>query len=131
MKIPMKIRVYDSGYRGDCPLESAELKTFFNQIRGKYPDTWGKLAFHTRNEGKKSHAQVQVEKMEGATAGVCDIIVAPGFYCELKRRDRTKSRLPTVEKQFLELVAERGGFACVAYGWEQAWVAFNDWREQQ
>lgn len=127
MKVQMKLRVYDSGYRGDCPLESAELKTFFNQIRGKYPDTWGKLAFHQRNEGKKTHAQVQVEKMEGATAGVCDIIVAPGFYCELKRKDRTKSRLPPVEKQFLELVAERGGFACIAYGWEQAWVAFNEW----
>ena len=122
------IKIYDSGYRGECPIESAELKTFFNQLRLKYPDTYGKLAFHPRNEGKKTAAQVQVEKMEGATPGVSDIIIPLGFVCELKRKDRTKSRLPKVEVEYLEAAGLMGAFACVAYGWENAWRAFIDWK---
>lgn len=127
----MPIKIYDSGYRGECPIESAELKTFFNQIRAQYPDTYGKLAFHPRNEGRKTAAQVQVEKMEGSTPGVSDIIIPIGFVCELKRQDRTKSKLPTVEKKYLETAARGGAFACIAYGWEQAWRAFIDWKLQR
>lgn len=127
------IRIYDSNYRGDCALESAELKTFFNQIRTQYPDTWGKLAFHPRNEGRKTHAQVQVEKMEGQVSGVPDIIIPgnPTFLCELKREDRTQKsvKFPKVEREYLEKAAEQGAFVCLAYGWEQAWLAFNEWLE--
>lgn len=122
------IRIYDSGYRGKCPLESAELTTFFNQIRKQYPKTYGLLAFHPRNEGKKTQAQVQVEKMEGSTPGVSDIIIPPGFVCELKRQDKTQSRLPQVEKDYLEEADLMGAFTCIAYGWEQAWRAFIDWK---
>lgn len=122
-------KVYDSGFKGDCPLESAELKTFFNQIRAKYPETWGRLAFHPRNEGKKTHAQVTMEAMEGATAGAVDIIIPGGvsFVCELKRADRRKSRLSKAEEKYLLAAEDAGAFACVAYGWEQAWAAFNDY----
>ncbi len=125
----MGIKTYDSGFRGDCPLESAEQVTFFNKIRREYPDTYGKLAFHVRNEGKKHRNEVAKQKAEGLTAGVSDIIIAgnPSFICELKRRDKTKSRLPKDEKEYLELSARLGAFVCVCYGWEEAWKAFEDW----
>jgi hypothetical protein len=123
------IKVYDSGYRGECPIEAGELKTFFNQIR---KTEYGLIAFHPRNEGKKTHAQVQTEKMEGLTSGVSDIIIpaSPPFICELKRKDRTKSKFPQVEKDFLIACGEKGAWVCLAYGWEQAWLAFNDWKKQ-
>lgn len=123
-------RVYDSGYRGDCPLESAEQQTFFNKIRREYPDSYGLLAFHVRNEGKRTKEQAQREKAEGMTKGVVDIHIpgCPSFVCELKRKDKTKSRLPKDEEQFLLLCAKLGAFAALCYGWEQAWVAFKDWK---
>lgn len=126
------IRSYESGTKGDCPLESAELKTFFNKIRREYPDTWGRLAFHPRNEGKKTHAQVTLESMEGATAGAVDIIIPGGvsFVCELKRQNKSKSRVSKAEWDYLEAALDAGAFACVAYGWEQAWRAFNDYLEE-
>ena len=129
--IRLMIRSYESGVRGECPLESAELKTFFNKIRREYPDTWGRLAFHPRNEGKKSHAQVTLESMEGATTGAVDIII-PGrisFVCELKRQVKSKSRVSMAEWAYLKAAMDAGAFACVAYGWEQAWRAFNDYLE--
>ena len=125
----MVFKVYDSGYRGNCPLESAEQITFFNKIRSEYPDTYGKLAFHVRNEGKRTQNQIQREKAEGLTTGVVDIIIPGGasFVCELKRKDKTKSRLSKEEKEYLEISSNLGAYSCVAYGWEQAWKAFEDW----
>jgi hypothetical protein len=122
--------VYDSGYRGNCPLESAEQVTFFNWIRSEYPDTFGALAFHVRNEGKRTAAQAQKEKAEGMTKGVVDIII-PGkmtFVCELKRQDKTKSRLPNDEREYLIKAWDNGAFACLCYGYEEAIKAFEDWR---
>jgi len=123
------IRTYDTDHKGDCPLESAELKTFFNQIRAKYPDSYGVLAFHPRNEGKKSAAQVTLEQMEGASTGACDIIVPGGrsFVCELKRKSRSKSRITDAEWKYLKAAESAGAFCCIAYGWEQAWKAFHDY----
>lgn len=123
-------KIYDSDYRGDCPLESAEQQTFFNKIRREFPDTYGKLAFHVRNEGKRTKQQAQKEIAEGMTKGVVDIHIpgSPSFVCELKRKDKTKSRLPKDEETFLIEAAKLGAFSCLCYGWEQAWLAFEEWR---
>jgi len=123
------IRTYGGEYRGDCPLESAELKTFFNQVRTKYPDSYGLLAFHPRNEGKKTAAQVTLEKMEGATTGAVDIIIPGGqsFICELKRKNKTKSKVTDAEWAYLKAAEKQGAFCCIAYGWEEAWRAFHDY----
>lgn len=125
----MSYKVYDSGFRGDCPLESAEQQTFFNKIRREYPDNYGKMAFHVRNEGKRTKQQAQKEKAEGMTKGVVDIHIPgnPAFVCELKRKDKTKSNLPADEKLYLQLCHKAGCFACLCYGWEEAWEAFEDW----
>lgn len=121
-------RVYDSHYRGECPTEALEQMTFFNRLRKQHPK-FAALGFHVRNEGKKTHAQVQMEKAEGMTPGVSDIIIIHHmpFVCELKRKDKTKTKLPSVEQNFLMLAAKNGAFACIAYGCDEAWRAFNDW----
>lgn len=131
MKLPKNIPVYgDTTYRGECPKESAEQITFINTIRSKYPKTWGKIATHIRNEGKKTAQQVRREKMEGMVKGASDIVIG-SFYCELKRKDHTKSKLGDDQIDFLETQIELGFFGCVALGWEGAMLAFEDYLNER
>jgi hypothetical protein len=132
MKFPPGIPVYgDKTYRGASPSEKAEQVTFFTRIRTQYPDTYGSLAFHPRNEGKKSFAQVNTQKAEGMTPGASDIII-PGrvtFACELKQRDHTNSKISQDEIKYLYAAQAAGAFVCIALGVDGAWEAFNNWRK--
>lgn len=130
MKFPPQIKVYgDCTYRGGCPIESAEQVSFFNQIRKLYPDTYGAVAVHVRNEGKKNHAQVAKEKAEGMTAGASDVLIpgCPAFVCEIKRRDHTKSNWQNGQQDYLIAAHNLGAFTCVALGYEAALEALRDW----
>lgn len=132
MKIPEEIKVYgDADYRDKkCPREAAEQVTFFNQLRKQYPNTYGLVAVHNRNEGKKTINQVAKEKMEGMATGAPDVMIpgAPAFLCELKRRDRTLSELQPGQLPYLLAAQRMGAFCCIALGWEAAWEAFEEWR---
>ena len=133
MKLPHDIQIFgDTEYRGDCPTEAAEQVTFFARIRRKYPDTWGRLALHPRNEGKRSHFQIAHQKAEGMTSGACDIVIPgnPTFLCELKRRDHTQSVWQKDQEQYLRTAQQLGGFACVALGVDAAEEAFNAYIEK-
>lgn len=137
MKIPDWLPCYgDPTYRGDCPLESAEQATFFAQLRKRYPDTYGRLAVHPKNEGKRRGAQFQQlarDKALGLSPGASDVILpgAPAFVCEIKRKDHTKSSWQKDQIPYLEAAHKTGSFACVALGWEAAMTAFNDWLKKQ
>jgi hypothetical protein len=133
LKLPHDIPVYgDTDYRGDCPTEAAEQVTFFARIRRKYPDTWGRLALHPRNEGKRTHFQIAHQKAEGMTSGACDIVIPgnPTFLCELKRRDHTQSVWQKDQEQYLRTAQQLGSFACVALGVDAAEEAFNAYIEK-
>ena len=134
MKIPDWLPCYgDTKYRGDCPKESAEQITFFNRLRTEYPDTYGKIAVHPRNEQQLRGGQFRAlarQKAEGQTTGASDIII-PGslaFVCELKRRDHTKSKWQDGQQEYLAAAQQCGAFVCVALGADGAWQAFNEWR---
>ena len=128
MKFPEWLRVYgDTKYRGPCPQESAEQVTFFGRVRTVYPLTYGRIALHPRNEGKRSYGQVWRQKAEGMADGAVDIVIPTGFACELKRLDHTVCRWQDNQLEYLEAVHNMGGFACVALGWEAAWEALHDW----
>ena len=122
----------DLGFRGKCPTEAQEQITFFARLRRTYPDTWGALAIHPRNEGLRAGGQLGAiarHKAEGMTHGAADIII-PGrmaFVCELKRRDYTKSDWQDGQREYLEAAADAGAFACVALGCDAAWQAFGAW----
>lgn len=131
MKIPPWLKCYgDRTYRGDCPPESAEQITFFNRLRAQYPSTYGKIALHPRNEGKRNHRQTARHKAEGMAPGASDIVIpgCPAFVCELKRQDHTKSRWEDDQLDYLAVSRNAGAFVCVALGWEAAWEAFEAWR---
>lgn len=130
MKIPNWLPIYgDVSYRGKCPTESAEQITFFNKLRREYPDSYGLIAIHPRNEGKRTHQQTTKQKAEGMTKGASDIIIpaAVAFICEMKRKDHTKSQWQDGQKEYLEAAKEQGAFVCVALGWEAAWEALQEW----
>ena len=131
MQFPEWLKVYgDTSYRGDCPPESAEQITFFAELRRRYPDTYGKLALHPKNEERRKGKQfnrLAMDKALGMTPGASDIIIPLGFACEMKRQDNTKSKWQPGQLEYLKAVHDAGGFACVALGWKGAWEAFEAW----
>jgi hypothetical protein len=126
-------RVYgDTAFRGKCPTEAMEQITFFNRVRREYPDTWGRLAVHVRNEGLKTGGQIGAvsrHRAEGMTPGASDIII-PGrvtFVCEMKRQDHTQSAWQDGQVEYLTAAHNAGAFVCVALGCNAAWEAFQEW----
>ena len=125
----------DQSFRGDCPVESVEQISFFNKIRKAYPDTWGRIALHPRNEQLLIGGQFKgiiKHKAEGMTPGASDIVVpgSPPFICELKRRDHTQSKWQDDQIAYLETAQALGAFTCVALGATAAWQAFEDYLER-
>ena len=122
----------DTGFRGKCPTEALEQITFFRRVRDAYPDSYGLTALHPRNEGQKTGGQfgaLSRHKAEGMTVGASDIII-PGrvtFVCELKRRDRTMCAWQDGQIEYLTAAHNAGAFACVAFGCDAAWGAFQEW----
>ena len=133
MNLNVPFPIYgDTSFRGDCPKESVEQVTFFNKLRREYPDTWGALALHPRNEQQLrggQHRALIRHKAEGMTPGASDVIIPARmtFVCEIKRQDHTKSKWQPGQVAYLTAAHEARAFACVALGWEGAWAAFEDW----
>ena len=128
------VKVYgDTSWRGKCPTETVEQVTFFGRLRRQYPETWGRLAIHPRNEGKRTAQQTQRAKAEGMTAGTSDIVIpgSPAFACELKRRDHTQSKWEPGQLDYLETAERAGCFVCVALGADAATEAFEEWAKSQ
>lgn len=132
MIFPEGIKVFgDKSYRNKkSPSEANEQATFFNQLRLKYPNCYGAVAIHIKNEGKKTAQQVAKDKAQGMVSGAPDIIIPgnPAFLCELKRRDHTDSKLQPGQVPYLIAAHKLGAFVCIALGWEAAMEAFEQWR---
>lgn len=133
MKFPPDIPVYgDQSFRGKCPTESIEQVSVFNRLRREYPDDWGLLAFHPRNEQlleKGQFSSVLKHKAEGMTPGVVDLIIPARLplVMEIKRRDHTLSKWQPGQLPYLQAAQAAGAFACVALGAVGAWSAFEAW----
>ena len=122
----------DITFRGKCATEDQEQITFFSRVRRIYPNTWGRIALHPRNEGLRigrQLASVARHKAEGMTPGAADIIIPAriSFVCELKRRDPTLGKWQDGQREYLAASAKYGAFACVALGCDAAWQAFEAW----
>jgi len=122
----------DTEFRGKCPKEDQEQIAFFGELRRLYPDTWGALAIHPRNEQLLKGGQfsrVAKHRAEGMTKGASDIVIPArvSFVCELKRQDHTLSTWQAGQVEYLTAAHDAGAFACVALGWRGAWEAFEAW----
>lgn len=131
MKFPHWLTVYgDQTYRGNCPTETAEQSTFFNQLPPALKSTF----LHIKNEGKRNYRQMAKQRAEGGfIKGAADIIGpgSPTFVCELKRKDHTKSSWQTGQLDYLKACQEQGAFVCVALGWEAAMEAVREWESMK
>jgi len=133
MILPNSIRLFgDPAYRGPCETENAAQVTLFAAIRRQWPNTWGKLAFHPRNEGKRTIGQAMWQKAEGLTEGTVDLIIPTiqPLVLELKRKDHTKSKWQPGQVEYLEAAQDAGAWACVALGFDAAWKAVKTWHDE-
>lgn len=131
MKFPPSIPLFGNPkWRGKCPPEDVELVSFFNRLRKEYPDSYGLIAFHPRNEGLRYHVTAMKHSAEGMAKGAADIIIpgAPSFVCEMKRMDHTKSVWQDGQIDYLVAAQRIGAFVCIALGAHAAWEAFEAWR---
>lgn len=122
----------DMKFRGDCPIEDQEQISFLNKMRKEYPETWGKLVVHIKNEGLVKNGQfraISKHKAMGLVAGAPDIVIpgAISFLCEMKRANRTKSSISKEQVEYLVTAQSLGAFVCVALGAQAAWDAFQDY----
>lgn len=126
----MVIRVYDSGYRGECRREEYEQIDCASWLEFNHPDRWP-LIFHSPNETKATAHYMQKRQKMGVKPGVPDIIDAGGVVglFELKRLDRTQSKVSKEQKEFLQAGADAGHFVAVCYGFEQFKRAYADYLE--
>lgn len=124
------IRIYDSNYRGECRSERCEQIDCISWLAFNYPDRFP-LIFHCPGETKASPQHMQMRAKEGVRAGVPDIIDLGrivGLF-ELKRLDRTKSKISMQQREFLEHGVDAGHFAAICYGFEQFKLAYADYLE--
>lgn len=131
MILPPNIPIFgDPKWRGKCPKESVDQISVVNRIRREYPDTWGRLLIHVRNEDEVASAQaMRKRKLEGLVPGASDLNLPARtpWICEIKRRDHTLSRLSDEQLAYLVAAQNAGAFACIALGAVGAWEAFTHW----
>lgn len=99
--------------------------TFFQWLRLQHPE-YGAVAVHIKNEGARTQGQAYWQRAEGMVKGAADIIIpcSPPFVCEMKAGNGK----PTKEQiDYLESAEKLGAFVCVAYGFDGAKEAFEDY----
>lgn len=126
------VQTFGGSGKGKCPKEAVEQISWFNKIRQEYPDTWGLLAVHVRNEGLLQNGQlsaIKKHKLEGMVTGCVDIFI-PGSPCmvlEMKRTSPALSTLSPEQAAYLVAAEKAGAFACVCFGALAAMEAFTEW----
>lgn len=120
----------DQSFRGNCPKEDYVLSSFIAHVRRVYPDTYGLVAFHPKNEGKRTGAQSKADSIKGLTKGVCDVVIIgnPVLCLEIKRQDHTQSKWSGPEQvAFLKQSLAGGAYVAVSLGYDASIQAFEHW----
>ena len=121
----MTVKIYDSGFRGNCDVEDQDQVNLTSWFDYQYPH-YSRLYFHVVNENMLPVQGRVKAKKKGLRKGVSDsfIMVKRGKYSalviELKRKDKTKSRLLPDQDEFLLEMDEQGFYCAVCYGFEEA-----------
>lgn len=104
-------------------------------LRHNYPNL---LFWHTVNEGKKHIHSALRDEQAGLKKGVADFVILIGWpgckypfsAIELKRTNKSApgaaSPVSDEQREFLRDVRIRGGFAAVAYGYDQFRLAIAE-----
>ncbi len=119
---------------GDTRKEDSHQVDCVAWLRHHYPHI---LFFHPVNEGAKTITAALRDEQAGLLKGVSDFVILIGINSrypfaaiELKRTNKSgkgkASPVSAEQKAFLRDVRQRGGFAAVAYGFNQFKLAIND-----
>jgi hypothetical protein len=128
----MTYKTYGTPTKDKCPSEAVEMSSFFNRLRAEYSEL-GRIALHIRNEGLRTHQQVQKMRLDGGfVPGASDVVIpgAPAFVMEMKSRAKT-AKVSKEQVAYLEACESAGAFCCVALGAVAAWEALSEWLNQQ
>ena len=122
------IRIYDSNYRGDCRTERCEQIDSISWLAFNYPERFP-LIFHCPGETQAKAQHMQMRAKEGVKAGPPDIIDLGGVVglFEMKRLDRTKSKVSKEQNGFLQAGADAGHFVAICYGFAEFKLAYADY----
>ena len=110
------------------PAEDYVLSSLISRIRNDYPSSYGLVAFHVKNESKRTTGQIRADKAKGLTKGVSDLIVVgnPTLCMEIKKDN--SCRFEDGQLEFLQQAQKQGAFVCLAIGYQGAKDAFEEWR---
>lgn len=113
------------------PAEDYVLSSLISRIRNDYPSTYGLVAFHVKNESKRTTGQIRADKAKGLTKGVSDLIVIgnPTLCMEIKKDN--SCRFEDGQLEFLQQAQKQGAFVCLAVGYQGAKDAFEHWLKLQ
>ena len=113
------------------PAEDYVLSSLISRIRNDYPSTYGLVAFHVKNESKRTTGQIRADKAKGLTRGVSDLIVVgnPTLCMEIKKDN--SCRFEDGQLEFLQQAQKQGAFVCLAIGYQGAKDAFEYWLKLQ
>ena len=113
------------------PAEDYVLSSLISRIRNDYPLTYGLVAFHVKNESKRTTGQIRADKAKGLTKGVSDLIVIgnPTLCMEIKKDN--SCRFEDGQLEFLQQAQKQGAFVCLAIGYQGAKDAFEHWLKLQ
>ena len=109
------------------PAEDYVLSSLISRIRNDYPSSYGLVAFHVKNESKRTQGQIKADKIKGLTKGVSDLIVIgnPTLCMEIKKDN--SCRFESGQLEFLQQAQKGGAFVCLAIGYDGAKAAFEHW----
>lgn len=114
-----------------CPLESSEAKTFW--AWAQYHNIARDHLFAVPNGGSRNVIEAKNMKATGVKQGIADYFMAyphggkHGLFLELKRRDKSVSRLTVEQAAWLAQCERRGYHTSVAYGADEAIKAVEDY----
>ena len=97
---------------------------FFNLGQG--PELVGAYLFAIPNGGSRHAIEAKNLKAEGVTSGVPDLqLIYPhcpfyGLFIEMKRKEKSKARVSTAQKAWIEKLNAVGYRAVVCYGADEA-----------
>ena len=113
------------------PAEDYVLSSLISRIRNDYPSTYGLVAFHVKNESKRTTGQIRADKAKGLARGVSDLIVVgnPTLCMEIKKDN--SCRFEDGQLEFLQQAQKQGAFVCLVIGYQGAKDAFEHWLKLQ
>lgn len=114
-----------------CPLESTEAKKFWQWSR--YHPIAKLYLYAVQNGGYRNPREAKNQKDSGTRAGVSDYNLPyphngkHGLWIELKRADKSVSRLTEEQAAWLAAMELLGHATCVAYGADEAIKAVEEY----